>query len=550
MTEWFPLSSSATLQFNIDIASVNNLDTYAVLAWVPESQSLTAFAGYSVAISGREIRVGKAIHKYFYRASSPATLTNQVLTLVLGLTPTNEQVVIEAKVLETATGAVLFDQSFIDSPAPDAMAEGTDTPAAPYGGRGRFVLMEYAEPQGGATEPREVRYANAIVSAPAPAHLLPVIDDVTVSNSASFVDLSQSILGLKASSDKPWDLLSGNVFVGALGPCVGGASFGYASSDDTILQGSDLLLLDTNKQYALTLWAIWAPGISNTAQLYFDTFSTNNPVIEAEDYNFNAGQFITEPVLTAEGSPAEWDAYRSQVGTEGVDFAYAGEAVRRYRPSDRVGTRRTLDYSRPKFVEAGGPENGFYDYEVFGLNAGDYLNYTHHFDGTFYEVYLRQSLVNVTQSTAALQLVSSDPAQPGQTTLELGYFLTSVSDFLFRNVPLTDVSGRTAVVDLGGVRTLRLSQISPIPTDAEVAWNYLVFVPFAPQVERATVVTGPYGSDPTAFVDPATATIQVRTNGQPCGFYRLRADVPTQITEIRLWAPDTIVMSYAPAVGR
>jgi hypothetical protein len=536
MTEWFSVQEGQTLEFRVDLVNANSPDTFAVLAWVPEAKPITAFAGYFIAKSSREIRVGKAIHKYCYRATPSQPLKNQNMTLVLGLTGSNGHVSIAVKLLDLeAGGAVLFDQTFTDTRAADALESGTDDPAGPYLGRGRFVLMAYAELEPGGPDPREVDFDNAVVSPEAPAHLLPVIHDISVlesttslkvglANRASFINPAFNNLFFQATSDHPYDWDTD--FAWALGDRVWGLAIGpYGEANPN------------------TMWA--TSGLKS--------FSTTNPVIEAEDYNFSGGNFIVNPALTAETARPEPDSYRGKAGIAGLDFAWQGSgAASRYRLTDPVGTKRSLDYVRPKFIEVGGSYAGIYDYDVFGMNAGDYLNYTPTFTNGFYEVYLRESLVNVAQSVAALELVTSNPGQTNQTTRRLGYFLGQGSDFLFRNVPLTDDAGNKVVVRLSGVQTLRLQQVSSLPADGEMALNYLVLVPvswLAQVLDSAALVTGHYQAELGARVDVATATIDLRLGGGNTRFYRLRAQVPLRITSVRLLLVGVIIIGYGPAAN-
>jgi hypothetical protein len=561
-TEWFPVQEGQPLEFSVDLVNANSPDTFAVLTWVPEAQPVTAFAGYFIAKSSREIRVGKSIHKYFYRATPSPSLKSQNVTLVLHLTGTNGNVSITAKLLDLELGGVvLFDKTFADTRAADALESGTDDPAGPYLGRGRFVLMAYAELEPGGPDPREVDFTNAVVSPPAPAHLLPVIHDIRLfdistslevglANRASFIDPVFNNLFFEATSDEPFKLdIGGFVFV--KGDAVG--SHSMSQRGENTLLGVGGFDRRVNTQYHLALLAKTPAGASSTMMVSFDTFSTTNPVIEAEDYNFGGGQFIDWPALTAEGAGPEPSSYRGQAGIAGLDFAWQESgAASRYRPSDPVGTKRSLDYVRPKFIELGGSDAGIYDYDVFGMNAGDYLNYTRTFTNDFYEVYLRESLVNVAQSVAALELVTSNPGQTNQATLRLGYFLGQGSDFLFRNVPLTDDAGNKVVVRLGGVETLRLEQVSFLPADGEMALNYLVLVPvssLAPVLESAALVTGPYQAELGARVDVATATIRLPIGGGNTRFYRLRAQVPLRITSVRVLPVGAIIIGYGPATS-
>lgn len=552
VTEWFQLTNSPPLEFRVDVVGLDGLDSFAVLGWVPESEPVTAFAGYFVARSAQELRIGKAINKYFYRAPLPSGLTNQNVTLVLALSQTNGSVLIKAQVLDLENGEeVLFDQTFLDTPAADSLQGGTDDPPAPYSGRGRFVLMEYVEYQPGGPDPRELAFANAAVSPPAPPRLSPVMHDTSLTNNASFVDPTLLNFNFLATSDQDWEQTN-DFFVGALpAPGLGGVAFGPFNPPDYKTIFSDLLLtLEPNSQYDWTLLAWYMPGVSNTMAFSFDTFSPSNVVIEAEDYNFNGGQFLDHPALIADGTGPVTNAYAGQSGVPGVDFYSPGPSPgARYRQDGGIGTKASLDYVRQKFVDAGGAAAGIYDYDVFGLKAGDYLNYTRTFPTNYYEVYLRESVVNITQSIAGLELVTSDRSLPNQTTQALGQFQAPGSDFVLRNVPLA-VAGTTNRIALllGGVQTLRLRQLSALPGDAGAALNYLVFVPVTNGVvlESAAAVNGPYAPELAAALDAATSTIQVTRPTAATRFYRLRAQSRLRITSFEFSPADTVTLTFAP----
>ena len=240
------------------------------------------------------------------------------------------------------------------------------------------------------------------------------------------------------------------------------------------------------------------------------------------------------------------NAYAGQSGVPGVDFYSPGPSPgARYRQDGGIGTKASLDYVRQKFVDAGGAAAGIYDYDVFGLKAGDYLNYTRTFPTNYYEVYLRESVVNITQSIAGLELVTSDRSLPNQTTQALGQFQAPGSDFVLRNVPLA-VAGTTNRIALllGGVQTLRLRQLSALPGDAGAALNYLVFVPVTNGVVLESAAA--YAPELAAALDAATSTIQVTRPTAATRFYRLRALSRLRITSFEFSPADTVTLTFAP----
>jgi hypothetical protein len=186
---------------------------------------------------------------------------------MLGLTATNGAVAIQAKVLDLeAGGVVLFDQTFNDTSAADALAGSTDNPAIPYTGRGRFVLMADAELESGGPDPREVDFANAVVSPPAQAHLLAVIHgislyeghtswEMSLANHASFIDPTFSSLFFLAMTYHSPDLDTDLAVV--LGEGVGGHNAGHddTTGPNTMWAGGGLEL-SANSQYSFSLIAL------------------------------------------------------------------------------------------------------------------------------------------------------------------------------------------------------------------------------------------------------------------------------------------------------
>ena len=115
---------------------------------------------------------------------------------------------------------------------------------------------------------------------------------------------------------------------------------------------------------------------------------------------------------------------------------------------------------------------------------------------------------------AVLEKVTSNPAQPNQTTRVLGSFLGQKTGFLLQNFQLTDGLGKSRiVVRLSGVETLRLRQVSSRPSDGGIFQNYLVFVPVADSgLQRATVagVSPAQGTVVESVTPSLQATIQNR----------------------------------------
>ncbi len=264
--------------------------------------------------------------------------------------------------------------------------------------------------------------------------------------------------------------------------------------------------------------------LRSTNTFWFDTFTDafvgTAPVrtIEAEDYNFGGGQWITGniPVSGVNINGAEIGGggvgYYNLTGTPEVDYFKPGGAFRavlaEYRIEDRVQITqgaafisgqsdacdildavtqsndpfRRNDTQRSQYLAA-----NVLEYQVRLTSVGDWLNYTRAFAAGNYNVYLRVGSFGTTQ--VHLDQVGGDTTTTNQTTTRLGSFEVpnNLMRLNYRYVPLTS-GGSPAVVSLSGNSTLRLTLGGTAPKDDRlVSLDYLVFVPAATVTTPSTV---------------------------------------------------------------
>jgi hypothetical protein len=241
--------------------------------------------------------------------------------------------------------------------------------------------------------------------------------------------------------------------------------------------------LAPNRDYEFEVIATDAGGATNSARIYFDTFDPDSVVVEIEDYNFESGLFIDQPIAVPEGE-TNASTFGLKVGTPGIDYYDTTLAPipgsNPYRPLDCVGIQRSDHLPREKFIRAGGPSAGVFDYSVTGSRKGEWLNYGRGFPRLTYQVRLRQSLTGLAQSATLLSRVTGDAALPGQATIPAGVFLGQPTQGTYRTVPLTDGLGREEVlVRLTSDATVRLTQLVDDPTGNALSQNFLIFIPVA-----------------------------------------------------------------------
>ena len=181
-------------------------------------------------------------------------------------------------------------------------------------------------------------------------------------------------------------------------------------------------------------------------------------MVEAEDFDFNGGQFI---------DPWSPDAYQGQGATTNVDFRHTmldGEQFS-YRadgiPEDRLGTH---DYLRQEFFFAT-------DYVLTFFAGGDWANYTRNYPAGSYYVYGRFSGGGL--FTMYLDQVTSGTGTVNQATRRLGQWTAVGKDYVTYDwVPLTDGGTNAPTpIKLNGLGTLRIT------TDGFCNPNFFMLVP-------------------------------------------------------------------------
>ncbi|HUA39329.1 MAG TPA: hypothetical protein VMA35_13135 [Candidatus Sulfopaludibacter sp.] len=281
------------------------------------------------------------------------------------------------------------------------------------------------------------------------------------------------------------------------------------------------LPLPQQGSYSLAITATDAAGHSHSYSETFDTFSQNNFMIEAGDFDFNGGQWIDNPLETAT-TTAVTNSYFGYPGNNlanaavyGVDFTTTNVTASEsylYRfdgngpgGNPAAGTEVTSDFLRSKLINLGATAQAPFEYvpgeavpttntdfDVGWWPPGTWLNYTRTFPNNSYNIYGRLAS-DTPYSGATLGLVTAGRGTSGQTTLTLGTFSDAgASGFQsWHWVPLMS-NGVPAVVTLNGAQTLKVTA-PPGSATGSMNAHFLMFVPFsavAPFPISATVSGG------------------------------------------------------------
>ena len=232
--------------------------------------------------------------------------------------------------------------------------------------------------------------------------------------------------------------------------------------------------LKSNTVYTVAIIVTDSSGANSFKNFTFDTYSTNLFSWEAEDYDYNSGQYINNPILSSTPTAG---SYFGLVGTAGVDYGdYSGDGLgdgpKLYRTSDTMATDICGDTPRQKFKNAGvsdynvGYFNGAgFPTSIGGYNVGltyympqEWVNYTRNFPTGTYNLYARIANGNGGTPTVPVSKVTGGWGTANQTTVPLGVFNFLAQGWSSYNyVPMTDQFGNKIAVPLSGTNTINVS---------------------------------------------------------------------------------------------
>jgi len=492
------ITDGSRLEISVDWA--NNVigydpEAFSALSYTPANNDsgVSSLLGYHIGAGQYGLSLGKAYSEWWvnqkpypYLLNTGSPIPAGGVRLKLNMTGEGTSVRIESRIEDLNVGAndpdrVLFQNVFVDTEGVDPLdttdspnnPDGTGIPFGPIayqGVPGSIVLYAF---YGGSAGSSEVQYTNLVVSQTAPANLPPAFNNLVPADGANFVSSSTSVsFVVNDDVDTPVDNISlkldGVLYTnGSPGVTISG------TSQNRVFTLAGPLLPDTF--YNGSIEATDDVGSVSVLKYSFDTFSSACYVVEAEDYNFNSGSFIDNPVVMPDGSAAS-DTYVNQIGTVDVDYhdnRNSPSSSSTYRYLDYPETAHTGDGPRQKYIDAGAPET-----VVVDLRNGDWMNYTHNYPAGYYNAYIRMAQYNLSRSLVLLESVS-DPTITDPATNALGAFIGGATGYdLNRNALLTDAFGQPVLVHFpGGAATVRLRNVSVEGTDAELGLNYVVFAP-------------------------------------------------------------------------
>ncbi|HVM47422.1 MAG TPA: carbohydrate-binding protein [Candidatus Acidoferrum sp.] len=211
--------------------------------------------------------------------------------------------------------------------------------------------------------------------------------------------------------------------------------------------------LKTNTAYTAVISVTDANGSVATSTIRFDTFEPSF-VWEAEDWDFQDGQYINNPTPT---STAAANSYFGLIGVQGVDENETeNDPANQYRAGDPMNASVCGDVPRQKYLDAQVTDPSVQDWNVGYFDSGEWVNYTRSFPAGTYNVYARLANGNAGTATIYMDQVITGAGTSTQATTGLGTFSFPAQGWnTYSYVPLRDRYGNYAELSLNGVATLR-----------------------------------------------------------------------------------------------
>jgi hypothetical protein len=252
---------------------------------------------------------------------------------------------------------------------------------------------------------------------------------------------------------------------------------GVNVSSDLVITGSGSSnnvvypYLGSNEMHSVVITVTNSLGHGITVSNSFDTFSQNNYIVQAEDYDYNGGQYVA----SAQYQPDCYGAYQSVPEedfhhtinggepTDGSDFPYRVNGI----PQESTPDYQLAVFAANPFL--------YVDYNLYWYGGGDWINFTRDYPLGPFNIYMRTAGLNA--YTMNLGEVTSGLGTTNQTVMPLGQFGSVGSSITsFGWLPLTDAGGVAPVtVNITGVTTFQLST----PT-GDCYPNYFMLVPASP----------------------------------------------------------------------
>jgi len=249
----------------------------------------------------------------------------------------------------------------------------------------------------------------------------------------------------------------------------------YNSAAGLTINGNNVSApLQSNVVYSATIIVTDSTGASATSTVSFDTIRPSY-TWEAEDWDFDSGQFIDNPQLNAYAGKVavpEVDGHVDYTGGVGTAYRPAGGAV--VSTNANLGNEVNGDIPRTQYLTSGQS-----DYDVGWNDNGNWGNYTRHYPAGKWNVFMR----GAGNSASHAELY-----QGGVLGTFLGDFNVPASGGYqsYTWVPLTGSDGNPVEWDTDGTQ----QTLTGYTVSSGYNINFYLLLPVRPPVTQDATISG------------------------------------------------------------
>ena len=185
----------------------------------------------------------------------------------------------------------------------------------------------------------------------------------------------------------------------------------------------------------------------------FDTFGSGNLTIEGEDFNFDGGAFINDPVPGEAAGPNNYLDRIAVLGVDANDTSEFGTSDTFYRLFDIVGTAESTDVTRSQYESLAFA----IDSALSDVLPGEWVNYTRNIPDGEWSLVAR--LATGEDFNIEVGTINGKATSENQNPTTVGRFAGSSTAGRYDYVFLTDENGDPAIFNANGDTTIRLTTV-------------------------------------------------------------------------------------------
>src|ERR1035441_7383593 len=229
-------------------------------------------------------------------------------------------------------------------------------------------------------------------------------------------------------------------------------------------------VLADNTTYNGTITAVDANGNHATNTFTFNTWRSDNPFIEAADYNYSSGNF-PNPAF-----PDVNDSLFANLGSNGVDYLEYDNTGTNHPNAYRPGDLPQVEICADTVDHAGYIANSLPIYNLGFIERFEWENYTRVMSNKTYAVYARMAGFGNNPTMDFGRMANLTATTTDQPHASLGTFVcpNTGGATIYTMVQLKDFFSNPVEVNFPGTTTFRATSLAD---DGSYNFAYLIFVP-------------------------------------------------------------------------